>query len=127
MTSFCNSLIPGLVWPPFITSREPDRTHRLQGFQSCCSPMRCVGYACNTVVTVLLTSCHRYAFNISSYTACQFRGNAPLLSEVLSNNGPLRLSCHNMLFYINLMFSITPVHRYIHTSICTHVHTFTSI
>jgi hypothetical protein len=32
---------------PFITSGEPYRNHRLQGFQYCC----CVGYARNTVVT----------------------------------------------------------------------------
>jgi hypothetical protein len=34
------SLIPSLVWPPFITSCEPDRTHRRQGFHCCCSCIR---------------------------------------------------------------------------------------
>jgi hypothetical protein len=42
-----------LTYPPSITSREPHRTHRLQGFHYCCSYMHCAGCACNTVVTVL--------------------------------------------------------------------------
>jgi hypothetical protein len=38
-----NCSAPGLVWSPFITSGEPDRTYRLQGFHCCCSCMGCIG------------------------------------------------------------------------------------
>jgi hypothetical protein len=39
-------LSPGLVWPPFIASGEPNRNHRLQGFHYRCSFVLCVGNAC---------------------------------------------------------------------------------
>jgi hypothetical protein len=35
----------------FLTSGEPDITHRLQGSQSCCSRMRCHGNMFNSMVT----------------------------------------------------------------------------
>jgi hypothetical protein len=41
-----------LVWPVFISSGEPDRTHRLQGFHHCCSCMRCVGNIINSMATI---------------------------------------------------------------------------
>jgi hypothetical protein len=43
---------PCLVRPPFITSGEPERNHRLQGCHYRCSGMCCVGNVCDSVATV---------------------------------------------------------------------------
>jgi hypothetical protein len=41
----------GLVWPLFITFREPCRKHRLEGFRYCCLCMHCAGNVFSSMVT----------------------------------------------------------------------------
>jgi hypothetical protein len=45
----------GLVWPPFITFREPCRNHRLEEFRYCCLRTRCHGneYSFEAMVSFL--------------------------------------------------------------------------
>jgi hypothetical protein len=40
----------GLLWPPFITFREPCKTHRLEVFRYCCLCIRCAGNMFSSMV-----------------------------------------------------------------------------
>jgi hypothetical protein len=72
-------LIPDLLLPTFITSREPDRAHRLQGFHYSCSCM-------------LWVKC------------CQIRGNGLVKRHLTMDHSGFHALCHNI-FTSNLQYS----------------------
>jgi hypothetical protein len=82
-----------VVWSSFITSRDPNRTHRIQIFWYCC----CFGYVGKTVVTKHVAM--DMAFNSSSYTACinyAATDRCLVKRRLTMYHSGFQASCHNI-------------------------------